>query len=126
MDSSAKYSISRARPGYAALHVTSTLSMGRNEFPMTQKRPRLPGSDETSDRRLADDAADGSADLVGHRGRRVATCARDRRSGLSQTTYGAAVWHVVHGRCFGGLDGLGIRIVGVHFRSHRACIHLLP
>ena len=54
MDASAKYSISRARPGYAALHVTSTLSMGRNEFPMTQKRPRLPGSDETSDRRLAD------------------------------------------------------------------------
>ena len=54
MDASAKHSISRARPGYAALHVTSTLSMGRNEFPMTQKRPRLPGSDETSDRRLAD------------------------------------------------------------------------
>ena len=54
MDASAKHSISRARLGYAALHVTSTLSMGRNEFPMTQKRPRLPGSDETSDRRLAD------------------------------------------------------------------------
>src|SRR6476660_1442923 len=54
MDASAKYSISRARLGYAPLHVASTLSMGRNEFPMTQKRPRLPGSDETSDRRLAD------------------------------------------------------------------------
>src|SRR6476646_7726330 len=54
MDASAKHSISRARLGYAALHVTSTLSMGRNEFAMTQKRPRLPGSDETSDRRLAD------------------------------------------------------------------------
>ena len=47
-----------ARAGYAALHVTSTLSMRRNEFPMTQKRPRLPGSDETSDRRLADRISD--------------------------------------------------------------------
>jgi PAS domain S-box-containing protein len=32
--------------------------MGRNEFPMTQKRARLPGSDETSGRRLADRIAD--------------------------------------------------------------------
>ena len=57
-NASTKPSISRARPGYAALHVTSTLSMRRNEFPMTQKRPRLPGSDETSGRRLADRIAD--------------------------------------------------------------------
>jgi PAS domain S-box-containing protein len=49
---------SRARPGYAALHVTLTLSMCRNEFPMSQKRPRLPGSDETSGRRVADRIAD--------------------------------------------------------------------
>jgi PAS domain S-box-containing protein len=40
------------------LSVTSTLSMGRNEFPMTLKRARLPGSDETSGRRLADRIAD--------------------------------------------------------------------
>ena len=40
------------------LHVTSTLSMRRNEFPMPQKRPRLPGSDETSGRRLADRISD--------------------------------------------------------------------
>ena len=32
--------------------------MRRNEFPMTQKRPRLPGSDETSARPLADRIAD--------------------------------------------------------------------
>ena len=49
---------SGARRGYAALHVTSTLPMRRNEFPMTQKRPRLPGSDETSGRRLADRISD--------------------------------------------------------------------
>jgi PAS domain S-box-containing protein len=34
------------------------LSMGRNEFLMTQKRPRLPGSDGTSGRRLAERIAD--------------------------------------------------------------------
>ena len=32
--------------------------MRRNEFPMTQKRPRLPGSDETSGRRLRDRISD--------------------------------------------------------------------
>ena len=58
MDASTKPLSSRARPGYAVLHVTSMLSMGRNEFPMTQKRPRLPGSDGTSGRRLADRIAD--------------------------------------------------------------------
>ena len=36
----------------------STLTMRRNEFPMTQKRPRLPGSDETSARPLADRISD--------------------------------------------------------------------
>ena len=53
-----KLQLPSARRGYAALHVTLALSMRRNEFPMTQNRPRLPGSDETSGRPLADRIAD--------------------------------------------------------------------
>ena len=47
-----------ARERAMLLCVISKLSMCRNEFPMTQKRARLPGSDETSGRRLADRISD--------------------------------------------------------------------
>ncbi|MDT5314932.1 MAG: hypothetical protein QOE74_3952 [Mycobacterium sp.] len=51
MDASTK-PLSATRDRAMVFQVTSILSMGRNEFSMTQKRRRLPGSDGTSGRPL--------------------------------------------------------------------------
>jgi hypothetical protein len=112
---------------------------------MTQKRPRLPGSDGTSGRRFADRIADAGLRLRVMQPSFVSLMRPTAppiwlgiavaASLLVVETVAVVYLKQLTGQPFGLLYMvdvlvvsmvLGIRIVRDHLRSHRACIHLLP